>query len=149
MSRQDLTAGEHLLRQLQSGVSSEPELDFQISLLEIDYLQREGSFSVAYAKIEDKIDELKAEGSDVYQGVHMFVLKALLLCKIGNPGAAFAIAVRASIVAYHAMILPALWEAVGTLASILSELEEFEMAHRLLDAIIPQVYTLSSLMLNS
>jgi anaphase-promoting complex subunit 5 len=128
-----------MLRQLQAGASSEPDLDFQVSLLEIDFLQREGSFSTAYSKVEDKIEELKTEDSDVYQRVHMLVLKSLLLCKVGKPGKAFTVAIRASAMAYRAMLLPALWEAVGTLASILSALEEFETSHNLLDSIIPQV----------
>jgi anaphase-promoting complex subunit 5 len=126
------------------GASSEPDLDFQIALLEIDFLQRKGSFSVAYGKIEDKIEELKTEDSDVYQRIHLLVLKSLLLCKVGQPGKAFTVALRASALAYGATLLPALWEAVGTLASILSILEEFGISHDLLDAIIPQVRPLGS-----
>jgi hypothetical protein len=102
-------------------------------------LQKEGSFSAAYNKIEDKIDELKGEDSDVYQRIHMLVLKALFLSNVGKPSKGFTIALRAAAMAFRANLLPALWEAVGALANILSALREFDTARALLDAVIPQV----------
>lgn len=114
-------------------------MDFQISLLEIDLLQRKGSFSTAYERIEQKTDDLRAEDSDVYQRIHMLVLEALLFVKIGEPSRGLTVAVQAAAVAQRVKLLPALWEAVGVLSSILSMLEEFEMARSLLEAIIPQV----------
>lgn len=124
---------------METGASSEPDLDFQISLLNIQFLQQEGSFSAAYNKIEDKMGELKSEESDIYERVHFLILKALLLSNVGKPSKGFTIALRAAAMAFKSNLLPSLWEAVGALANILSTVREFDMARALLDAVIPQV----------
>lgn len=77
--------------------------------------------------------------ADVYQLVQCLILKARLLVDLGRAGKAFTLAMRAVAVAMKCRLCPVLWEAVGVLAAVLGEMGEFEMARRLLDAVVPQV----------
>jgi anaphase-promoting complex subunit 5 len=119
--------------------TTDPELHFQLSLLQIDYHQRVGAFEAAYNAIEDLSEELSEEDADVYQRIHVMVLKALLYAKVGKPQKGFSVAIRAANAAWQAKILPALWESWGAVANILGSLEEYEAESRLLEGIIPQV----------
>ena len=65
-------------------------------------------------------------------------LKAKIFAAAGQPERGFSAAVRAASTAMRARILPALWDAVGALAGILNELEEYRAANELLAAIMPQ-----------
>ncbi|KAF2432996.1 hypothetical protein EJ08DRAFT_608324 [Tothia fuscella] len=138
LRRRNFPAARYSLHQLESGASSEPELDFQTDLLEIQFLQAAGSFSAAFDKIEDSNHELRCENADVHQHIHLLVLKCLLLSRVGKPIRGFTMALRAAAVSYRAKLLPALWESVGAMANILSSLCEYGVARRLLDAVIPQ-----------
>jgi anaphase-promoting complex subunit 5 len=140
--RHDLTAASNLLTHLVSPESTpiiDPELSFQITLQKIDYLQRIGSFDAAQEAIEDLAEKLKSEDADVYQRIHVMVLKSLLFNRIGKPQKGFTIAMRAANAAWQAKILPALWEAWGAVANILGALGEYDVERKILDAIIPQV----------
>jgi anaphase-promoting complex subunit 5 len=140
--RQDLTAASHLLTQLLPSTpnpNTDPELTFQLTLLRIDYLQRTGSFEAAYNAIEDLAEQLAAEDADVYQRIHVMVLKALLFAKVGKPQKGFTVAMRAANAAWQSRLLPALWEAWGAISNILGALGEWEAQRRVLEGIIPQV----------
>lgn len=67
------------------------------------------------------------------------MLKARLFLDLGRAGKGFTLAMRAVGIAMRCRLCPVLWEGVGVLAAILGTLGEFEMARKLLDAVIPQV----------
>jgi anaphase-promoting complex subunit 5 len=115
------------------------DLSFQISLQRIDYLQRTGSFDLAWTAIEDLAAELRADDADVYQRIHVMVLKALLCGKTGRPQKGFTVAMRAARAAWQARLVPALWEAWGAVANILGALREYDAERRVIAAILPQV----------
>jgi anaphase-promoting complex subunit 5 len=117
----------------------DPELAFQISLLNIDYLQRLGTYDQALAEIECLAEKLKEEDADLYQRIHLLVMKALLFGKVGKPEKGFTVAIRAANAAWQSKIVPALWEAWGCVANILGSLDEFDAERKILDAIMPQV----------
>jgi anaphase-promoting complex subunit 5 len=140
-ARHDLTAASYLLEQLSGtspGLAIDPDLAFQVKLLRIDYLQRIGSFEEAYNTIEDLAEQLQADDADIYQRIHVMVLKALLWSKLGKAEKGFTVAMRAASAAWNARILPALWEAWGAIANILGVLGEFEAQRKVLEGIIPQ-----------
>jgi anaphase-promoting complex subunit 5 len=140
--RHDLTAASVLLTHLISPESTpviDPELAYQITIQNIEYLQKSGSFDAAYDAIEDLAEKLKAEDADIYQRIHTMVLKALLFNRVGKPQKGFTVAMRAANAAWQAKLLPALWEAWGTVANILGAMGEYDTERKILDAIIPQV----------
>ncbi|KAF1811076.1 putative anaphase-promoting complex subunit Apc5 [Eremomyces bilateralis CBS 781.70] len=138
LKRMDLIAAEHLLKQLKAGAASDPEIRFQITISEIDYLVRISSFSDAFNLIEDVADGFKDASADIYQRIHILVTKANLFAKCGKPERGFSLAMRAASTAHRAKVLPSMWEAVATLSNILNHLSEFDAARQLLEAIIPQ-----------
>jgi anaphase-promoting complex subunit 5 len=71
--------------------------------------------------------------------IKLLTLKARLFAKAGLPTKGFSIAMRAASSAQRAMIMPAMWEAIGALCVILIDLGEFGAARSLVDAIMPQV----------
>jgi anaphase-promoting complex subunit 5 len=115
------------------------ELAFQIHLHKVEYLERLGSYTEALETIEDLADKLKSEDADIYQRIHVMVLKALLFARVGKPQKGFSVAMRAANAAWEAKLIPTLWEAWGAVANILGALEEFGAQRQILDAIIPQV----------
>jgi anaphase-promoting complex subunit 5 len=142
IDRHDLTGASVLLTHLISLDSTpviDPELTYQITLQNIEYLQKTGSFDAAYDAIEQLAEKLKAEDADIYQRIHTMVLKALLFNRIGKPQKGFTVAMRAANAAWQAKLLPALWEAWGTVANILGAMGEYDAERKILDAIIPQV----------
>jgi anaphase-promoting complex subunit 5 len=144
--RNNLLSADLLLTQLLPSTSEtiDAELVFQIRILRIDYLLRLGSFDAGLDAIEDLAENLKHESADVYQRIHVMVLKALLYGQVGKPQKGFTVAMRAANAAWEAKLIPALWEAWGAVANILGALEEFDAEKQILDVIIPQVCLPSS-----
>jgi len=105
-----------------------------------------GNFSKAFNLIEDIGAELKDESADIYQRISMLIAKATLFAKVGKPEKGFSVAVRAASTAYRARLMPTLWEAIGVVANILNAVGESKAAGRLLDAVIPQVCTDTSVL---
>lgn len=93
---------------------------------------------MAFALISNATESMRMETPDVYQQMHLLVLKALLFANAGVPEKGFSIAVRVASASVKAKILPALWEAVGVLSNILNALGETVAARGLLDAVLPQ-----------
>ena len=77
--------------------------------------------------------------------IKLLILKARLFAKAGLPTKGFSIAMRAASSAQRAMVMPAMWEAIGALSVILIDLGEFDAARSLVDAIMPQVSLFHSL----
>lgn len=140
-NRNNLTTSSQILSQLTNGASLEPDLDFQLFILNIDYHTRLSNYSTAYTLISQKLSDLKSHAgdADIYQLVQCLILKARLCVDMGRSGRGFTLAMRAVGIAMRCKICPVLWEGVGVLAAVLGGLGEFDMARRLLDAVIPQV----------
>lgn len=136
-----MTAAFHILNQLTTGAYSEPDLDFQLFLLTVDYHTRLSNYSTAYTLISQKLTDLKSHTgeSDIYQLVHCLILKARLFVEMGRAGRGFTLVMRAVGIAMRCRLCPMLWEGVGVLAAVLGSMGEFDMARRLLDSVIPLV----------
>lgn len=135
----DLLAAQGLVTNLRSAPRSNAQLSFQIALLEVDFLRRTGNFSDAFAKIEEMFARCEVERSDIYRRIRLMTAKVLLFSECRRPQKGLSLALRATAAAYRSKIMTALWEAVGGLAIVMVGLEQFEVAHRLLDAVIYQV----------
>ncbi|KAL1640569.1 APC5 protein [Diplodia intermedia] len=137
LRRSDFTAATHLLDALRAFRPTDPEVLYQLAVLEVDALTRRGDFAAAFVRVDELAADLKAEDADVYQRVHLLTLKAALFAKAGIPEKGFSIAMRASSAAHRARLWPALWEALAAVQAILVELGEFRAARRLGDAVAP------------
>ena len=135
----DLRTAENLLTNLKVAPRSDPELTFQIDMLEIDYLHRTLNYPEALTKIEDLASQSEKDDSDVSHRVRLLTAKALHFHKCGRPQKGLSLALRATTAAYRARIMPALWEATGALALAMVGIEQFDFAGELLDAVIYQV----------
>jgi anaphase-promoting complex subunit 5 len=134
-----MTTARNLLTSLVAGAPPEPDLAFQISLLDIEYHTILGNLDIASELISKLENSVKHEDADVYQQIHLMILRAMLFAKSGISEKGFSITVRAAAVSYRARIVPALWESVGALANILISLKEWDAARMILNSIIPQV----------
>ena len=135
----DMVAAEHMLHQMQSGAVLDPDLSFQVSILEIEYLMRQKSLTLALHKLEDCLEAATKTQSDIFHHVTLLLMKAELFSKAGKAGQGFTIVLRAASMAFQHRLLPLLWEAISALANILTFFGEFDHASRLMDAVIPQV----------
>jgi len=134
-----MTTARNLLTSLLAGAPSDPDLAFQMSLLDIEYHTILGNLDVTWKLISKLENSVKHKDADVYQQIHLMILRAMLFAKVGRSEKGFSITVRAAATSYRARIVPALWESVGTLANILISLKEWDAARMILNSIIPQV----------
>lgn len=134
-----MTTARNLLSSLVAGAPSDPDLAFQISLLDIEYHTKLGNLDVASNLISKLENSVKHEDADVYQQIQLMILRAMLFAKVGIPEKGFSIIVRAAAVSYRARIVPTLLESVGALANILISLKEWDAARMILNSITPQV----------
>ncbi|KAK7537265.1 anaphase-promoting complex subunit 5-domain-containing protein [Phyllosticta citribraziliensis] len=143
--RRDSHSAENLLRRLRSSQPSDPTLQFDLFLLEIEHLVHNmGAYSAALQRVEAAAAELKREnqqlhgGGDIYRRIQLLILKAALFAHAGHPLKGFSAAMRAAASAHRAKLWPALWEALAVVEGALVAMGEFEAAARLGDAVIPQ-----------
>ena len=108
-------------------------------MLEVDLLTRRGDYSKAMEMLERFATKFDDEEADIYQRVKLMTLKAQIYDMSGIPQKGFSVALRAASLAHGARLLPALWEAVGSIGAILISLEEFSATTKLLESIMPQV----------
>jgi anaphase-promoting complex subunit 5 len=128
-----------VLSQLQAIPFLGQDLLFVTSLLKIDFHVRREDFSEAMAILEDLATKLNDDEADIFHRIKIMTLKARIYDKVGIAEKGFSVALRAASLAYQARLLPALWEAVGTVSRVLISVEEFEAAAKLIESIIPQV----------
>ncbi|KAF2867178.1 anaphase-promoting complex subunit 5-domain-containing protein [Massariosphaeria phaeospora] len=136
--RTDWTACESLLSFLKPDSSTDPEMCFMLSEARVEYLMARGLHSDAFSAIEALSTSLREEGVDILHRITILLAKAELFRRVGKPTMGFSVTLRAASVAFKARLMPCLWSATGLLASILSELGEYDAAARLLHAAIPQ-----------
>jgi anaphase-promoting complex subunit 5 len=141
LRKYDLVAAEHMLHQLKAGAWSDPDLNFQVAMLEMDYLIRQKSMATAFDKLEDLLEEAGKTQADIVHHIMLLLLKAELFSKVGKAGKGLTITLRAASMAHRYKLMPLLWEAMACLANILSYFGEFDHAATLMDAVLPQVRT--------
>lgn len=141
LHKNNLDGAEQLLSQLQqcNGAETDPDLAFEINILQVDYFIRCTDFSSALAKIEAMSTRMRENGDDINLRVKLLTMKALLQDKAGRPQKGFSVAVRAASIAWRARLIPALWAAMGAIANILTSLGEFQASSQILISIIPRV----------
>ncbi len=132
-------AAGHFLAQLRAAPAPDSEVSFVVSLLHLELLIRQESYSEALRTLEEYHAKLVDEDSDIFQRVKLLTLKARIFDKCGKPEKGFSVAIRAATIAYRARLLPALWDAIGAISNILISLKEFAAAGKLLESIMPQV----------
>lgn len=93
----------------------------------------------AFQRIQDADEQANGLENDVCLRLQLMILKARLLSLAGHAPKGLSLALRAASYAQRVGIMPALWNAIRELASIMITVEEFQTAVSLLDAIIPQV----------
>jgi anaphase-promoting complex subunit 5 len=151
LHRNNLDGADQLLAQLlqYNGADIDPELNFEINILHIDYLMRRTDFSAALAKIEKLASETKEDRDDINLRVRLLTMKALLQDKCGRPQKGFSVAVRAASIAWRARLIPGLWAAVGAIANILTSLSEFHASSQILISVIPRALECENCSLNA
>ncbi len=139
LHRNNLDAADHLLAQLLQAVDSlEPDMIFIIDSLHIEFLTRRGDFEAALIKIDNLMHRLRDDGKDISLRVHLLLSKAHLFDRIGRPEKGFTISMRAASIAWHARLIPLLWQAIGAVCTILNAMSEFMAASQLLLAVLPR-----------
>ena len=149
LHRNNLDGADQLLSQLLQYNGADPELNFEIDILHVDYLIRRTDFSAALAKIEKLASGTKGDGDDINLPVRLLTMKALLQDKCGRPQKGFSVAVRAASIAWRARLIPGLWAAMGAIANILTSLSEFHASSQILTSIIPRALECENCSLNA
>ncbi|KAK4200260.1 putative anaphase-promoting complex subunit 5 [Triangularia verruculosa] len=141
LHRNNLPAADILLSQLlqTSSGDAEPDTVFTIDMLHIEALIRHRDFEKAFTKIDNMITSLRENDRDIALRIRLLLAKAHLFDEIGRPERGFTIAMRAASMAWRALNVPLLWQAIGAVASILNSLSEFSAAAQLLLSILPRV----------
>ncbi|KAI9715434.1 MAG: anaphase promoting complex subunit 5 [Chrysothrix sp. TS-e1954] len=134
----DLTQAENLHCSLKPMPPPDPDLKVQHRLLHIDYLVRISSFEEALKEVQQLADFCEQDQPDVYHRIRLLSTKAKIWRAVGRPQKGFSLAIRATAAAWRARVLPALWEATGVLAGVLSSLEEYDAAEKLVASVLYQ-----------
>ncbi|KAK0863149.1 APC5 protein [Friedmanniomyces endolithicus] len=118
----------------------DPELDFELDLLEIDLYIRQRDLGTAMKAMNVHIRQTEGHSpADIAHRLHFLVLKSTIFALSGQAAKGFSIALRAASTAARLRLLPTLLEAIAALATVLNDLSEFDAARRLLDAILPMM----------
>jgi anaphase-promoting complex subunit 5 len=141
LHRNNLSAAEHLLSQLLQSKPEdmEPDMVFILDCLHIDYLIRRSDLSKAFDKVETMINTIEDDDhTDISIKIRLMLLKAQLFDLAGRPQRGFTICIRATTLAWKARIMPLLWQAIGSLANVLTSLGEFDAAIDIIIAVLPR-----------
>ncbi|KAK0253678.1 APC5 protein [Friedmanniomyces endolithicus] len=129
-----------LMGSLRKCVLGDPELDFELDLLEVDLYTRQRDLDTAMKAVNAHIRQTEGHSpADIAHRLHFRVLKSTIFALSGQATKGFSIALRAASTAARLRLLPTLLEAIAALATILNDLSEFDAARRLLDAALPKV----------
>jgi anaphase-promoting complex subunit 5 len=139
VNRNNKSAVEALLSQLQAMQLPDTDISLTLSFFNIEFLIRDGDYSEALRSVDRLAQSIHQENFDVYAQVKLLCLKARIFEKTGQPHRGFSLAMRAASIGHRSRLLPGLWEAIGVLARILLSLREFEAAGEIAESIMPQV----------
>ena len=98
-----------------------------------------GQYSRAIEILDDQQNGISTGEDDNFQKIKMMIVKAQIFDRAGFPQKGCSIAIRAASLAYRALYLTVLWDAVSVLCKILVSLGECGAAVKLLKAILPQI----------
>ncbi|KAL8659686.1 MAG: hypothetical protein Q9226_000311 [Calogaya cf. arnoldii] len=138
LHRDELDAGDHVLAQLQAAPTEVPELQYNISMVEIHLHMRRGDYTHAFSLLEQLLSDLNQQEADIFQRLKAMILKARIYDEAGIPQKGFSVAMRAASLAHRARLLPVLWEAVGAIGRVLISMKEFEATVKLIENVLPQ-----------
>ncbi|KAL8675261.1 MAG: hypothetical protein Q9168_000382 [Polycauliona sp. 1 TL-2023] len=138
LHRDELDAGNHVLAQLQAAPTGVPELQYNISVVEIQLHMRRGDYKHALSLLEKLLTDLDRQEADIFQRLKAMILKARIYDQAGIPQKGFSVVLRAASLAHRSRILPLLWEAVGAIGRVLISMQEFEATVRLIENVLPQ-----------
>ncbi|KAK0781372.1 APC5 protein [Friedmanniomyces endolithicus] len=129
-----------LMGSLRQCVLGDPELDFELDLLEIELYIRQRDLDTAMKAVNAHIRQTEGHSpADIAHRLHFLVLKSTIFALSGQATKGFSIALRAASTAARLRLLPTLLEAIAALATTLKDLSEFDAARRLLDAALPMM----------
>nr|QIA97806.1 putative anaphase-promoting complex subunit 5 protein [Teratosphaeria destructans] len=139
LRREDEDRSRHFFAALQPLRSfGDPETEYEIQLLELEWLIRRQELPEALRITNARIKQLKSNaGSDIAQRLHFLVLKARIFAAAEQPLKAFSIALRAASTAERLHLIPTALEAIAGLAHILNDLKEFDASRALLESAMP------------
>lgn len=150
------TARAWFSRLLPLQASSDPELEHEVALAEIELLMELGQHEAALKAVTEAIAQLKSTTEcgeqfclqsrfvtdrmlDIAHRLQLLVLKGRILCHGGKSSKAFSIAVRAVATAQRLRVIPVLVEAVALFGKVLNGLSEFAGCKNLVEATLPMV----------
>ncbi|KAK5114243.1 hypothetical protein LTR85_010308 [Meristemomyces frigidus] len=142
LRRGDTHAAGYYFSQLQPlRTFGDPEMDFEIGLLEIHLLLQRQEPERALKTVNVHIRSLKGTSSaDIAHRLHYLVLKAKIFALSQQPTKCFSIALRAASTARRHSLIPVLLEALNMLAAILNDLFEFGAARDILESTLPWIH---------
>ena len=138
-----MVQADNLLQALLPAPHPDPDLRVQLRMLHIDYLVRTDSVNDAFLRIQSLAEFCENNQMDVYHRIRLLNIKAKVFRAIGKAQQGLSLAIRALAAAWRARLLPVLWEAVSVLAGVLSSLEEYGAAEKLVGSVVYQVSDLS------
>ncbi|KAE8139658.1 anaphase-promoting complex subunit 5-domain-containing protein [Aspergillus pseudotamarii] len=137
--RNDKTATEYLLSQLQAIQLPDNDIAALLGFLHVEYLIRQGNYTRALEIVERTAQTIHRDNFDIHCQVKLLCLKACILEKTSQPQRGFSLAMRAANIAYRSRLLPGLWEAICVLSGVLLSLREFEAVVAMVESIMPQI----------
>ncbi|KAB8240399.1 anaphase-promoting complex subunit Apc5 [Aspergillus flavus] len=137
--RNDKTATEYLLSQLQAIQLPDNDITALLGFLHVEHLIRQGNCIRALEIVERIAQTIHRDNFDIHCQVKLLCLKAYILEKTSQPQRGFSLAMRAANIAYRSRLLPGLWEAICALSGVLLSLREFEAVVAMVESIIPQI----------
>ncbi|KAL8942432.1 MAG: hypothetical protein Q9211_001400 [Gyalolechia sp. 1 TL-2023] len=138
MHRGEIDAGDQVLAQLYAAPARVQELQFGLSLMEVELQVRRADYPNALALLGKLLTKMDQQETDIFQRLKTMTLKARIYDKAGIPQKGFSVALRAASLAYNARLLPLLWEAMAAVCRILVSVREFDAAVKLVESVMPQ-----------
>ncbi|CZT15135.1 uncharacterized protein RCC_01027 [Ramularia collo-cygni] len=141
MHHGDNDAADYYIGQLRPlRTTSDPEIVFEVNILEIELLIKQKQLERALSKTNARLAEFKGRGTvDIAQRLHLLILKSRIFGHGGQASKGFAIALRATSAAERHLIIPVFLEGLGVLGRILIDLSEFAMAKNVLESALPRL----------
>ncbi|KAI6852525.1 hypothetical protein KC364_g105 [Hortaea werneckii] len=142
LCRADTNAASYYLTKLQSLRNfSDPEIEFEVFLLEVELLLKRQEHTEAFRLVNARLRKLKTvHSADAGHGLYLLTLKCRILSGCNQSPKAFSTAIRAVASSARLLLVPTFLEGLVALARVLNDLSEFSAAQRLLHACMPMVF---------
>ncbi|GAB7359582.1 hypothetical protein MBLNU230_g6768t1 [Neophaeotheca triangularis] len=144
------TANQQLARLTPARSTNDPELMYEISLLEIDLLLARQEHYSALEILNTHLQTLsERKETDLSHPLHLLLLKATTFAKAGQSQKGLSIALRAAKLAESCQLLPVLLESLATLGWILMDSGEFGPAANMAEGGLPHAFESGNLALTA